>query len=204
MSKWYAQSGEDKMLVRIFRKIRTTNRVAVEFGAADGYRKSNTAYFRDHGWCVRQFDIEPAGPLVIEAGITAGNVNAVFASAGIPQHFDLLSIDVDGNDLWIWQALRYQPRVVVIEYNPRWGPRASRTVPYDPARRWDGTNFYGASALALTRLGVVKGYDLVASTRSNLIFVLAGWYPALKPSQIPRASKTKRPDPLHRKWELYV
>jgi len=204
VSKWYAQSGEDKMLVRIFRKIRATNRVAVEFGAADGFRKSNTAYFREHGWIVRQFDIEPLSPLVIEAGITADNVNAVFASTGIPHSFDLLSIDIDGNDLWVWQALAYKPRVVVIEYNPRWGPRSSRTVPYDPARRWDGTNFYGASALALTHLGRRKGYDLIASTRSNLIFVRAGLLEPMKPSQIPKASKTKRPDPLNRKWELYV
>ena len=192
------------MVVRIFRKIHTTNRVAVEFGAVDGYRKSNTAYFRDRGWTVRLFDIEPLSPDVIHADITAGNVNAVFASAGIPHSFDLLSIDIDGNDLWVWKALTYQPRVVIIEHNPCWGPRASRTVPYDPERRWDRTNFYGASALALTRLGRRKGYDLIGRTRANLIFVRAGLIDPFKRSYMTRKVKSKRPDPLKRKWEHYA
>ena len=204
MTKWYAAGGEDKLLVRIFRKIDTTNRVAVEFGAADGVRKSNTAYFRDRGWTVRLFDVAPLAPDVIQADITAENVNAVFASVGLPQSFDLLSIDIDGNDLWVWQALTYQPRVVVIEHNPCWSPRVSRTVPYDPERRWDRTNFYGASALALTRLGRRKGYDLVARTRANLIFVRAGLLEPMRPSQMPQKIRSKRPDPLKRKWERYA
>jgi hypothetical protein len=205
MKKWAAQSGEDRILKRIFHEIGVTNKWAVEFGAADGVRKSNTKYFRDRGWSSRLFDVEPLDPSVQQADITAENVNAVFFAAGVPREFDLLSIDIDGNDLWVWKALvGFKPRVVVIEYNPKWSANKSRTVPYDPARRWDKTNFYGASVLALTRLGARKGYDLVASTRSNLIFVQAGLLPAINPSDVRRPSKNKRPDPENRKWESYA
>jgi hypothetical protein len=204
MTRWAAQSGEDRILARIFRTIGVTNRWAVEFGAADGVRKSNTKYFRDRGWSSRLFDMEPRDPSVQQATITAENVNAIFAAADIPQAFDLLSIDIDGNDLWVWKALTFQPRVVVVEYNPQWAPSKSRTVPYDPARVWDRTNYYGASVLALCQVGAEKGYDLVASTRSNLIFVLAGLLPAIRPSQVKRPSKNKRIDPSNRKWQVYA
>lgn len=202
--KWFAQSREDRTVARIFRHIGVTNRFCVEFGALDGLYKSNTKYFRDRGWTWRMFDQAPLDPSVTKAIITAENVNQVFADAGVPQTFDLLSIDIDGNDLWVWKALTYRPRVVIIEYNPKFGPYKSRTVPYDPTRFWDGTIYYGASVLALTRLGNAKGYDLIASTRSNLIFVEAGLLPAIKPSQVRRPSKVKRSDPAKRKWLRYA
>ncbi len=203
MSQWYAHSGEDRIVARIFRKIGTTNKVAVEFGAADGVRKSNTAHFREHGWTVRMFDVEPLDPIVTQADITAENVNRVFDEAGIPYEFDLLSIDIDGNDLWVWEALAFRPRVVIIEYNPKWKAHKSRTVRYDPHRRWDRTDYYGASALALTRLGRKKGYDLVASTKPNLIFVLKGLQPAIKVSDVLCPLKMKQKDPEQRKWMVY-
>lgn len=202
--KWWAQSGEDRRVARIFRDIGVTNQTAVEFGALDGLHGSNTAYFRDRGWTVHLFDVAPLDPMVQQADITADNVNDIFAAAGIPHAFDLLSIDIDGNDLWVWKALRSEPRVVIIEYNPRWGPRKSRTVPYHPTRRWDGTNYYGASVLALQRVGTEKGYDLVASTRSNLIFVRAGLMPAIRAVDVHRPLKMKRTDPLKRKWKVYA
>lgn len=203
--QWRSQSGEDKLAARVFREIGTTNQFAVEFGAIDGQHGSNTAYFRDElGWTVRMFDIAPLGPDVIQANITAENINEVFAAAGIPHEFDLLSIDIDGNDLWVWSALTYRPRVVIIEYNPKWGPDKSRTVSYDPDRRWDGTNYYGASVLALCTVGAEKGYDLVASTRSNLVFAQQGLMSAISPYSVERRKKLKRPDPQRRKWETYA
>lgn len=200
---WYAQSGEDKIAAKLFRRLGTTNRVAVEFGALDGWHNSNTAYFRERGWTTYLFDAGPLDPMVLEAMITAENVNAVFAGAGVPRTFDLLSVDVDGNDLWIWRALTYRPRVVIIEHNPRWTRKKARTVPYDPARQWDGSIYYGASAAALVALALEKGYALHAATRSNLIFAEAGLASVLKLRRVKRIKKFKRPDELERPWVGY-
>lgn len=203
--RWWAKDGADKVASRIFKEIGVTNRVAVEFGAVDGWHHSNTAHFRQVlGWDVRLFDIEPLSSLVTKADITAENINQVFADAGVPQSFDLLSLDIDGNDLWVWEALTYKPRVVIIEYNPKWPAHKSRTVPYDPARRWDRTNYYGASVLALCTLGQKKGYDLAAYTRANLIFVRKGLVSPLSPDSVERTKKMKRADPLGRKWVAYA
>lgn len=94
--------------------------------------------------------------------VTAANICSLFEKYLVPREFDLLSIDVDGNDYWIWRAIEgYSARVVVIEYNSSISPDESKTIPYDPEFRWDGTNYFGASLLALTKLGRVKGYTLV-------------------------------------------
>ena len=94
----------------------------------------------------------------------------------MPTEPDVLSVDVDGNDYWIWQALRtYSPRIVVIEYNAQW-PLLGRWVqPYDPERVWQGTDNYGASLGALRSLGEEKGYRFVHTelTGNNAFFVRA-------------------------------
>lgn len=200
---WWAQNGEDKITAGIFATIGTVNQVAVEFGAGDGWENSNTAYFRERGWRTVLFDMHPGSPLVAQASITAENINQVFADAGVPHTFDLLSIDIDGNDLWVWKALDFCPRVVIVEYNPRWSTKKSRVVRYDPDRTWDGTVYYGASVAALKRLGKQKGYSLVGATRSNLIFAPKGSLPAIGPEDIPEPRKIKRPDEAERKWVAY-
>ncbi len=94
--------------------------------------------------------------------VTAENIQQLLQKYDVPQHFDLLSIDIDFNDYWVWKAITdYAPRVVVIEFNSSIPPTESRVVPYDPNARWDGTNYFGASLLALTNLGASKGYTLV-------------------------------------------
>ncbi len=198
-----AQGGEDLILKTIFKVIGTTNRVCVEFGATDGTHGSNTLLFRRNGWKGYLFDTLPLGKGVIQAHLTVDNINEVFCQYGVPAKFDLLSVDVDGNDFWLWQALTRRPRVVVIEFNPKWSPRRSRVVPYDPDRFWDGSDYYGASVLALCRLGKEKGYHLVAYTRSNLIFVLSGLVGRIFPHDVHRRKKRKRVDDLNRPWVEY-
>lgn len=86
----------------------------------------------------------------------------------------MLSIDVDYNDYWIWQAIDcIEPRVVVIEYNASWPPPSCVTVPYDAEGEWKGDNLFGASLAALAKLGDRKGYRLVGCSLSgvNAFFV---------------------------------
>jgi hypothetical protein len=159
------QWGADGVLQRIFECIGTTNRYFVEFGARDGCVESNTAHLRiDHGWTglLMEGDPERVRPPVRREFITAENVNALFRKHRVPADFDLLSIDVDGNDYWIWKAIEgYRPRVVVIEYNIFFGPTVRRTIPYRPDFRWDRTAYHGASLAALEQLGREKSYTLV-------------------------------------------
>jgi hypothetical protein len=94
--------------------------------------------------------------------VTAENIQDLFKKYNVPKDFDLLSIDIDFNDYWVWKSIvDYSPRVVVIEYNSSIPPTESKVVPYNPDARWDGTNYFGASLLALRNLGLAKGYTLI-------------------------------------------
>lgn len=200
-----AQDGEDKIIRQLLRLIGPFNRTAVEFGAKDGLYKSNTARLREQGWRVILFDVKPESDIVIQALITRENINDLFLEHGVPDVFDVLSIDIDGNDLWVWEALQARPRIVVIEYNASFPPDVSLTVPYDPDRMWDGSNFYGASVLALCRLARRKGYNLYAYTKSNLIFVERNLVSRrLRVTNVSVPRKSKREDALHRAWQVYA
>jgi len=94
--------------------------------------------------------------------VTAENIQQLFKKYNVPKSFDLLSIDIDYNDYWVWKSIvDYNPRVVIIEYNSSIPPTESKVVPYDSEAVWDGTNYFGASILALKNLGFEKGYTLV-------------------------------------------
>ena len=113
-------------------------------------------------------------PDLQEEFITAENIEQLFAKHGVPAELDLLCVDIDGNDYWAWKAItNYRARVVVVEYNPSVPPTEARVLPYDPEFVWDRTDYYGASLLALARLGEQKGYRLVACDNSgtNAFFV---------------------------------
>lgn len=169
-----SQNGEDGIIEAIFAVIGVTNRFFVEFGVEDG-AVCNTRRLRELGWAGLQMDPrENGGPGVRREFVTAENVESLFKKYGVPREFDLLSIDIDGNDYWAWKAITsYRPRAVVIEYNATIPPPESRTIAYDSAFRWDGTDYFGASLAALERLGRSKGYRLVAcdSRGVNAFFV---------------------------------
>lgn len=101
--------------------------------------------------------------------VTAENIQNLFQKYNVPKNFDLLSIDIDYNDYWVWKAITdYSPRVVIIEYNSSVIPTESKVVPYDPEAKWDGTNYFGASLLALKNLGLTKGYTLVGCDNAGV------------------------------------
>lgn len=187
--KVYSQSDEDGIIQEIFNRIGATNRVFVEFGVETGV-ECNTVKLLTEGWSGLWIDGSQehvdemrkafgprvsAGQLKLRENIvTAENINALIEQGGITGDIDLLSIDIDNNDYWVWKAIKViRPRVVVIEYNATLRPPMSLVVPYDPVRRWDGTNFFGASLEALVRLGRDKGYRVVGCnyTGVNAFFV---------------------------------
>jgi hypothetical protein len=180
----YSQFGEDGVIGRILECIGTTNRFFVDFGAFDGISLSNTANLRlHHGWTGLLMDGDSSNhnSLVTTEIVTAENVEALFKKHGVPNEFDLLSIDIDGNDYWVWQAIeRFVPRVVVIEYNIFFGLQHAKTMPYRADHVWDKTAYHGASLAALRKLGRSKGYSLVwtESYSPNAFFVLDRELPA--------------------------
>lgn len=185
--KVYSQTDEDGIIQEIFRRIGVTGANFVEFGCGQGI-ENNTAYLLLQGWSGLWMDgdkgntdfiaktFEPflkGGTLrVKQTMVTRENINELLAQE--PKEVDLLSIDIDMNDFWVWSAIEcIRPRVVVIEYNASLRPPASLVVPYDPNRCWTGTNFFGASLAALEQLGTLKGYALVGCglTGVNAFFV---------------------------------
>jgi hypothetical protein len=179
--KVWSQNGEDGIIAEIFRRIGTTNRHFVEFGASDG-SENNTALLVRQGWSGLWMDADTAAVKTakesyrpeIEAGrlallqtfITADNIEELFRQAGVPEEVDLLSIDIDRNDYYVWEKItHYRPRVVIIEYNSVVPPTMSWVVPYDPKAfgwaKFGNLQHNGASLKALEELGAKKGYSLV-------------------------------------------
>src|SRR5262249_47800595 len=108
--------------------------------------------------------------------VTAENIDSLLTEAQFTGEVDLLGIDIDYNDYWVWKATTVaRPGGGVIENSASLRPPLSLTVPYDPDGSWDGSNFYGASLEALTRLGAEKGYRLVGCSIAgvNAFFVRA-------------------------------
>lgn len=185
--KVFSQNGEDGVLAEIFDRIGTRTRWFVEFGIGAGIEGNSVLLADVAGWDGLFIEGSPVlgaqlrekyGAIdrirITESMVTADNVEDLFAAAGVPTDLDLLSIDIDGNDYWVWEAVtHYQPAVVVIEYNGAIDPVAKLVQPHHPDQGWDGSTFYGASLGALDALGTAKGYRLVHTdlTGTNAFFV---------------------------------
>jgi hypothetical protein len=185
----YSQTDEDGIFQEIFRRIGTTNKTLIDFGCAEGV-ENNTTYLILTGWrglwmdggaanirkCRRDFRQQvEAGRLTLKhAFITRENINELIREAGLPKEIDILSIDIDGNDYWIWEAIDcVSPRVVAIEYNTTFRPPAKVVQVYDAQYRPNYSNDFGASLKALECLGARKGYSLTGCSFSgaNAFFV---------------------------------
>lgn len=178
-----SQNGEDGVIEAIFAEIGETNRYFVEFGV-EGAVECNTAQLLVRGWQGLMMDYTGVSknPLadVKKEFITAENINDLFRKYDVPQQFDLCSIDIDGNDWYVWKALEYRPRVMVMEYNSHVPPHLCRSIKYEPMFQWHGTDYFGASLLALQRLGELKGYTLIycESNGANAFFLANEELPA--------------------------
>jgi len=98
---------------------------------------------------------------IVDALVTAENVNEVLDEAGVPATFDYLSLDIDYNTSHVWARMNRRARVSCIEYNAHMPPSMLISVPYDPHGTWDGSHWFGASLKTLERIGATKGLALV-------------------------------------------
>lgn len=192
-----SQNGEDGILALILYRIGLASNWFVEFRVQDGSEGNCVSLAQEGGWdgLFIEGDDEHFALLedrwkdeprirALHATVTADTANELFVGAGVPAEIDVLSIDVDGNDYWIWEALEgFRPRIVVIEYNASVDPEATVSVPRDDDHVWDGTDYFGASIGALRHLGRDRGYRLVHTDSAgvNAFFVredLASLFPA--------------------------
>lgn len=180
----FSQNGEDGILHYIFSLIGTTDKRAVEICAGDGIECNTANLIINHGWygllvdgnCSqvekgREFyanyqDTFIWPPAFVEAWVTTENVNALLTEQGFSGEIDLLSLDMDGVDYWIWKGITgICPRVVVVEYQDGWGPEKSVTVEYQANFQSAIIGSAGASLAAFVKLGKEKGYRLVGCQR---------------------------------------
>lgn len=178
-----SQHGEDGIIEQVLQTLPETDGWCVEFGAWDGKFLSNTYnLIANKGYSAvliegsrRRFrDLqathggnERVHLLNAMVGIGADdNLDSLLSRTPVPRDFDLLSIDIDGADYHVWKAMgHYQPKIVVIEFNA--------SIPNEIAfvQPADITVSQGSSLSALVGLGKEKGYELVAATDGNAIFV---------------------------------
>jgi hypothetical protein len=173
-------------------RLEVDNKRFVEFGVGD-YSEANTRFLSMHDqWSGLVIEGNPRDVTrlrrdstfwrfditAVSAFVTRENINDLLSDNGMTGDIGLLSIDVDGNDYWIFEAISViRPAIVIIEYNHRFGPDRAVTVPYDPAFSRDRAHpsniYYGASLRALYLLADRKGYAFVGceSFGVNAFFV---------------------------------
>jgi hypothetical protein len=192
----YSQNGEDGVLQALLHHLGPGRRFFVEFGAGAG-AEANCVLLADHyGWSglLIESDQEAYAGLAakyagiprvrtVNAAVRADNVERLFGEAGVPEVFDVLSIDIDGNDYWVWQAIgAFSPRIVIAEYNGSFPAERQFVMPRDDHHAWDATDYFGASLGALRALATEKGYALVHLEASgvNAFFARADEWRALE------------------------
>ncbi|HEX3386574.1 MAG TPA: hypothetical protein VHS53_15345, partial [Mucilaginibacter sp.] len=175
--KVFSQWGDDGIIQYLVNRIAIPNKTFIEFGT-ENYRESNTRFLLvNNNWTGLIMDGSESNAAeirnselfwkydlnVVTAFITRENINDLIRSAGFSKDVGILSIDIDGNDYWVWEAIYcVDPIIVIIEYNSVFGPGNPWTIPYKPDfNRTDAhySNLYfGASLRSLCDLAEKKGY----------------------------------------------
>lgn len=188
----YSQWGEDGVIDWLIDRLPGIPPTFIEFGV-ENYQESNTRLLLQlRNWSglvldgshkhiddIKNQDIYWRHELsAMCAFIDKDNINDLISSANLSGDVGLLSVDIDGNDYWVWQAIEVvNPVIVVCEYNAVLGDMHSVSVPYQATfqrTKADPSNLYfGASIRALVALGKSKGYTFVGttSTGANAFFV---------------------------------
>jgi hypothetical protein len=194
----FSQQGEDGLLAFALSQIPDKTGWCVECGAWDGKSESNTYYFiSQQGYHGVMIEADPLKYRVLREHMEAydticvnvfvrpegeNRLDNILGLTPIPKEFDLLSIDVDGDDYHVWQSMvNYQPTVVIIEINNdkpgvkrinRPGsPVVRGTIGTSISSMWGITDYTGTSISSMTELAISKHYSLLANVSCNAIFV---------------------------------
>jgi hypothetical protein len=190
--KVFSQWGDDGIIQYLIQNMDIKNKTFVEFGV-ENYTESNTKFLlmnnnwsgliidgsKEHMDFVRssnlfwKYDLQ-----VVDKFITKDNINEIIKSAGFHEEVGILSVDIDGNDYWVWDAIDcIKPAIVISEYNSVFGLDNPWTVPYDSSFYRTKAHFsnlyYGVSITSLYSLAEKKGYKFVGtnSNGNNAYFV---------------------------------
>lgn len=188
----FSQFGDDGIIQFLLNNIEVYNNTFVEFGV-ENYEEANTRFLLEcYNWKGLVIDSDLNNIQYIKEQnyywrnqlsavadfITKQNINQILQKNNFIGDIGILSIDIDGNDYWIWKEISIvNPAIVIIEYNARFGYEESLTIPYienfDRKKRKESNIYYGASLAALTKLGKQKNYSLVYtnSNGNNAYFV---------------------------------
>ncbi len=179
---YYSAYGEDGIIAKVFDLLKIKKGWCVEFGAWDGIHLSNTYNLvKNKGWKAVLIEadtkrykelaknIKEFGSIAINSYIKASGRNSldsILAKTSIPKNFDLLSIDIDGNDYYVWRGLKkFHPKLVVIEFNPTIPLEVEFVQAHNPKVN------QGSSLSAINKLAKSKNYRLIAVTGANALFI---------------------------------
>ena len=188
----FSQWGDDGIIQYLINKLDIPNKTFIEFGV-ENYTESNTRFLilndnwtgyvldgsEDNVIYIKNDAVSWACELhAVSAFITKENINDLIKRVNFNKEVGILSIDIDGNDYWVWKEIDcINPIIVIAEYNSVFGKNTSWTVPYDPAfvrkEKHFSTLYYGASLRALATLANEKGYEFIGcnSKGNNAYFI---------------------------------
>jgi hypothetical protein len=197
----YSQWGEDGIIQHLLRHVVVENKIFVEFGVGN-YTEANTRFLLvNDNWSglviegsktsieeIRNDPIYWRHNVKSEnAFINKDNINELLVKNGVTGDIGILSVDIDGNDYWVWEAIHViSPAIVIVEYNARFGAKRAVTIPYDEkfvrSQGHYSMIYWGASLKAFCMLANCKGYAFVGcnSNGINAFFVRRD----LKPQEI--------------------
>lgn len=210
--KYLSQFGEDGVLEKIFATIHVVCGTFLEIGVGPPWNQplaagleGNCVRLRERGWKGTWLDGTRYPPefQCHQEFVTALNIGDILKKYSIPFDLDCMSIDTDGQEYWIWNALEIRPKVMILEYNGGLGLCDPITMIFDPSHVWDGTCYHGASLSALDKLAKRKGYVLVWANGVNGIFVrkdLVANPESFRMEAIFRRYPPHSVDPLNRPW----
>jgi hypothetical protein len=202
----FSQFEEDGKILFIMAVLGIQEGVFLDLGSADGVNSNCANLALNFGWRGFFFDGNQSNiergrtfynshpdtwaypPMFVCAMINRENINQLLTEASVPPEVDFMSIDIDGNDYWVWDALSVTtPKVVMIETHIEFGMN-DIVVPYDKDYVYPGRHpdYHGASPVAMEKLARRKGYRLVGANRYgfNTIYVREGLAPTLPPVSV--------------------